>query len=119
MLPAGTHRIGGVPFVVRDDRKAIVPESKSALRLPAAGKAGAVNLLHASRNAGPVVGYIDAGYNDGKVLSIPVKAKADCGDWTLGDSYPNATIACEAEYLAKRVGCTPPLSGCPAPTRSP
>ena len=104
VLPAGTHRIGGVPFVVRDDRKAIVPESKSALRLPVAGKAGAVNLLHASRNTGPVVGYIDAGYNDGKVLSIPVKAKADCGDWTLGDSYPNAAIACEAEYLAKRVG---------------
>ena len=104
VLPAGTHRIGAVPFVVRDDRKALVPEEKSELQLPVSGRAGAVNLLHASRNAGSVVGYIQARYSDGKAVSIPVKSKTDCGDWLLGDSYPNAVIACEAEYLAKRVG---------------
>ena len=33
VLPVGTHRIGGVPFVVRDDRKAIVGCGQSAARL--------------------------------------------------------------------------------------
>ncbi len=94
LFPAKKLQVGGIPFTIAE--KMIADQTE----LPLAAEAGAVNLLHVSRNAGSVVGFIDAKYRDGKVESIPVKAKNDCGDWIPVGSFPNAVIACEVENRA-------------------
>ncbi|MBS1368406.1 MAG: hypothetical protein HPZ91_00475 [Lentisphaeria bacterium] len=121
ILKPGNLEVGGLSFLVREGRGAIVVGRRAPdaarLVLPPGAPAGAVNLLHASAwtpKPGETIGLLEVNYAGGRKESIPVKAGIDCGNWWISSAFPNAAIAFKGDNESSTVGLYAssfPLSG--------